>query len=41
LGVSGTVSQINDDYVSSLGNILRTAAIKFSAQLGNLKTAGR
>jgi len=41
IGVSGTVSQINDDYVSSLGNILRTAAIKFSAQLGNLKTAGR
>jgi IclR family KDG regulon transcriptional repressor len=41
IGVSGTVSQINDDYVSVLGNILRTTAIKFSAQLGNLKTTRR
>lgn len=39
IGVSGTVSQINDDYVTVLGNILRTAAIKFSGQLGNLKTS--
>jgi IclR family transcriptional regulator, KDG regulon repressor len=41
IGVSGTVSQINDDYVLVLGNILRTTAIKFSAQLGNLKTSRR
>ncbi|HKZ77707.1 MAG TPA: IclR family transcriptional regulator [Pyrinomonadaceae bacterium] len=41
IGVSGTVSQINDDYVTVLGNILRTTAIKFSGQLGNLKTSRR
>ena len=41
IGVSATVSQINDDYVPVLGNILRNAAIKFSAQLGNLKTSRR
>lgn len=41
IGVSATVSQINDDYVPVLGNILRNASIKFSAQLGNLKTSRR
>jgi IclR family transcriptional regulator, KDG regulon repressor len=35
LGISGTVSQINDSYLASLGNIVRTAALKLSAQLGS------
>lgn len=34
VGVSGTVSQINDTYLASVGNIVRTSALKFSAQLG-------
>jgi IclR family acetate operon transcriptional repressor len=34
IGVSGTVSQINDTYLASVGNIVRTSALKFSAQLG-------
>ena len=35
IGVSGTVSQISDTYVASVGNMVRTAALKFSAQLGS------
>lgn len=35
IGVSGTVSQLNDDYLPAVGNIVRTAAMKFSAQLGS------
>ena len=35
IGISGTVSQINDDYLPSVGSIVRTAALKFSAQLGS------
>jgi len=35
IGVSGTVSQLNDDYLHSVGNIIRTAALKFSGQLGS------
>jgi len=34
IGVSGTVSQLNDTHLDSVGNIVRTAALKFSAQLG-------
>jgi IclR family acetate operon transcriptional repressor len=34
IGVSGTVSQINDNYLASVGNIVRTTALKLSAQLG-------
>lgn len=34
LGVSGTVSQLNDDYLPSLGKIVHSAALKLSAQLG-------
>jgi IclR family acetate operon transcriptional repressor len=34
IGVSGTVSQINDSYLASVGNMVRTAALKMSAQLG-------
>lgn len=35
IGISGTVSQLNDDYLPSVGNIIRTAALKFSGQLGS------
>jgi DNA-binding IclR family transcriptional regulator len=35
IGVSGTASQLNDDNLPSVGNIIRTAALKFSAQLGS------
>jgi DNA-binding IclR family transcriptional regulator len=38
IGVSGTVSQVNDDYVSSLGKIVQTAALKLSAQLGGRRS---
>lgn len=34
IGVSGTVSQLNDTYLPSVGNIVRTVGLKFSAQLG-------
>lgn len=34
IGSSGTVSQVNDNYLESLGNIVRAAALKISAQLG-------
>ena len=35
IGVSATVSQLNDDYLPSVGNIVRTAALKLSAHLGS------
>ena len=35
IGVSGTVSQLNDDYLPSVGNIVRTTALKLSAHLGS------
>jgi Transcriptional regulator len=34
IGVSGTVSQLNDDYLPSLGKIVQTTALKLSAHLG-------
>jgi IclR family acetate operon transcriptional repressor len=34
IGVTGTVSQINDDYLHSLGKIVQMSALKLSAQLG-------
>jgi DNA-binding IclR family transcriptional regulator len=38
IGVTGTVSQLNDDYLSSLGKIVQTAALKLSAQLGGRRS---
>jgi IclR family transcriptional regulator, KDG regulon repressor len=38
IGTSGTVSQISDAYLSSVGNIVRTAALKVSAQLGGRRS---
>ena len=35
IGVSATVSQINDEYLPAVCNIIRTAALKFSGQLGS------
>lgn len=35
IGTSGTVSQISDTFLSSVGNMVRTTASKFSAQLGS------
>src|SRR6267142_1457880 len=35
LGASGTVSQLNDDHLAAVGNIIRTAALKLSGQLGS------
>jgi DNA-binding IclR family transcriptional regulator len=35
IGVSGTASQLNDDYLPAVGNILKSAALKLSAQLGS------
>ena len=35
LGASGTVSQLNDDQLTAVGNIIRTAALKLSGQLGS------
>jgi DNA-binding IclR family transcriptional regulator len=35
LGASGTVSQLNDDHLATLGNIIRTAALRLSGQLGS------
>src|ERR1044072_464862 len=34
IGVSGTVSQLNDDHLHSLGKVVQTTALKLSAQLG-------
>ena len=38
IGVTGTVSQLNDDYLLSLGKIVQTAALKLSAQLGGRRS---
>jgi DNA-binding IclR family transcriptional regulator len=38
IGVSGTVSQVSDDYLLSLGKIVQTAALKLSAQLGGRRS---
>jgi IclR family transcriptional regulator, KDG regulon repressor len=38
LGVSGTVGQISDEYLPVVGNIVRTAGLKLSAQLGSLNS---
>ncbi len=38
IGVTGTVSQVNDDYLPSLGKIVQTAALKLSAQLGGRRS---
>ena len=38
IGVSGTVSQLNDDYLPSLGKIVQTTALKLSAQLGGRRS---
>lgn len=35
IGVSATASQLNDDYLPAVGNILKAAALKLSAQLGS------
>jgi DNA-binding IclR family transcriptional regulator len=35
LGASGTVSQLNDDHLAAIGNIVRAAALKLSGQLGS------
>lgn len=35
IGVSAAASQMNDDYLPSVGNIVRSAALKLSAQLGS------
>ena len=38
IGVTGTVSQLNDDHLPSLGKIVQTAALKLSAQLGGRRS---
>jgi DNA-binding IclR family transcriptional regulator len=38
IGVSGTVSQINDEQLSAMGNIMRSTALRFSAQLGGWRS---
>jgi len=38
IGVSGTVSQINDEQLSAMGNIMRSTALRFSAQLGGRRS---
>jgi IclR family KDG regulon transcriptional repressor len=38
IGVTGTVSQLNDDYLPSLGKIVQTTALKLSAQLGGRRS---
>ena len=35
IGVSGTVSQLSDEYLPSLGKTIQAAALKLSAQLGS------
>jgi DNA-binding IclR family transcriptional regulator len=35
LGVSATVSQLHDEYLTVVANIVRSAALKLSAQLGS------
>ena len=38
IGVSGTVTQINDDYLPSVSTIMRSTALRFSAQLGSRRS---
>ncbi|HEY3579347.1 MAG TPA: IclR family transcriptional regulator [Pyrinomonadaceae bacterium] len=38
IGVSGTVSQMNDDHLHSFGKIVQTIALKLSAQLGGRRS---
>lgn len=38
LGVTGTVSQLRDDHLPSLGKTVQTAALKLSAQLGGRRS---
>ncbi len=38
IGVSGTVSQISDEQLSAMGNIMRSTALRFSAQLGGRRS---
>jgi len=38
IGVSGTVTQINDDYLPVVGNLMRSTALRFSAQLGSRRS---
>jgi len=38
IGVSGTVTQINDEYLPVVGNMMRSTALKFSAQLGSRRS---
>jgi IclR family acetate operon transcriptional repressor len=35
IGVSGTVMQINDEYLPAVGSLMRSTALRFSAQLGS------
>jgi DNA-binding IclR family transcriptional regulator len=35
VGVTGTVGQLDDEHLPSVGNIIRTAALKLSGQLGS------
>jgi IclR family acetate operon transcriptional repressor len=37
IGVSGTAGQISDDAMPKIGNLVRSTALKFSAQLGGRK----
>jgi DNA-binding IclR family transcriptional regulator len=38
IGVSGTAGQISDDAMPKIGNLVRSTALKFSAQLGGRKS---
>lgn len=40
IGVSGTVGQISDEYLPKVGNIVRTAGLKLSTQLGSRRGSG-
>jgi DNA-binding IclR family transcriptional regulator len=40
IGVSGTVGQIPDEHLARVGNVVRTAALKLSSQLG-VRSGGR
>ena len=35
IGVSGTASQLNDEHLPKIGNLIRSAALKLSSQLGS------
>jgi len=40
IGVSGTASQLNDDYLPKVGNLIRSTALKLSSQLGSRSSRG-